>query len=139
MNNIGVARILWYSDHLSSIPVKSQQDPQGYAHRPPPTRLRVEAESEGAQARDLEVDFLLSRGTDYLAIEVKASGDCRPEGRCFEPSPSSPGFADDYCSTPAIGVLQTEDGVDAWPVEKIYEALDTARSEGGHALRVGTL
>lgn len=77
-----------------------------------------------AQARQTEVDFLLRRGRDYLAIEVKGA-----------PRFSTPMLAGlrGIGALPRVvrrllvyrggRALRTEDGIDVWPVESLLDAV----------------
>jgi predicted AAA+ superfamily ATPase len=81
-----------------------------------------------AGARRLEVDFVLSRGDEICALEVKAAHRVHPG---------------DFAGLRAVGELpglrrrillhrgerptRTEDGIDAWPVATFLEALESDR------------
>jgi predicted AAA+ superfamily ATPase len=79
-------------------------------------------------SRQLEVDFVLSRGDELCALEVKAAHRVHPG---------------DFADLRAVGELpglrrrvllhrgerptRTEDGIDAWPVATFLEALESDR------------
>ena len=102
------------------------------------TLLRVHAEEAElydeifywapTQARLLEVDLLLKRGKDLLAIEIKS-------GRKFSPTmvPGLKAVAELPDVVRRIVVyggsrtLRTSDGIDVWPVEKLVESIATGQ------------
>ena len=81
-----------------------------------------------AGARDTEVDFLLMREDDYVAIEVKASArthDRHLAGlRAVAPLP---GLRRRILVYTGPRRMRTSDGIDIWPVPQFLEALETDR------------
>lgn len=77
-----------------------------------------------AESTTLEVDFLLQRGNEFLAIEVKAT-------RRFSSSlttglrsvASLPGLVRRILVYQGERPLRTQDGIEAWPVARLLEAL----------------
>lgn len=77
-----------------------------------------------AQARRLEVDFLLRRGSDLCALEVKAANRVHPgEMAGLRAIAELPGVRRRILIHRGARPTRTEDGIDVWPVETFSEAL----------------
>lgn len=71
-----------------------------------------------------EVDFVLRRGEDLLALEVKAAGRPQPQHLSgLRAIAELPGLRRRVLVHRGGRPTQTEDGIDAWPVETFVEAL----------------
>jgi len=76
------------------------------------------------QARQTEVDFLLRRGRDYLALEVKAqSRFSPPQLSGLRAIADLPRVARRVLVYLGDRPLRTEDGIDVWPLERFLEAV----------------
>lgn len=77
-----------------------------------------------AQARQTEVDFLLRRHREYLAIEVKAqSRFSTPELAGLRAINDLPKLARRILVYLGPRQLRTEDGIDVWPFDRFSAAL----------------
>jgi predicted AAA+ superfamily ATPase len=77
-----------------------------------------------AQARQTEVDFLLRRGRDYLAIEVKAAPRfATPTLAGLKSIGALPRVVRRLLVYRGGRALRTEDGIDVWPVERFVDAV----------------
>jgi len=77
-----------------------------------------------AQARQTEVDFLLRRGRDYLALEVKAhTRYSTPQLSGLRAIADLPRLVRRVLVYRGDRRLRTEDGVDVWPVETLLSAV----------------
>lgn len=77
-----------------------------------------------AQAHTTEVDFLLRRGREYLAIEVKARPRvAAPEMTGLRAIATLPGIVRRVIVYLGSRRLRTDDGIDIWPVSTWLEAL----------------
>lgn len=73
---------------------------------------------------NVEVDFLLERGGEYLAIEVKASGRTAPAHLSgLRAIRELPGIVRRVLVYPGPFERVTEDGIEIWPVTKLLERL----------------
>jgi predicted AAA+ superfamily ATPase len=75
-----------------------------------------------------EVDFVLRRGDDLLALEVKATG--RPQAQHLaglRAIAELPGLRRRVLVHRGRRPTRTEDGIDAWPVETFHDALASDR------------
>jgi predicted AAA+ superfamily ATPase len=81
-----------------------------------------------AQALATEVDFVLRRGREYLAIEVKARARVSgPELTGLRAIADLPGLARRVLVYLGSRVLRTEDGIDIWPIGRFVDALTKDR------------
>lgn len=81
-----------------------------------------------AGARATEVDFLLRRGRDFAALEVKASD--RPHDRHLaglRAVAPLPGLRRRVLIYPGRRRMRSADGIDLWPLEAFLEAMETDR------------
>lgn len=80
------------------------------------------------QARRTEVDFVLARGKERLALEVKAS---RRFSRSWLPGLKAIGELEGVVRRVVVYLgserLRTEEGVEVWPLESFLERLDSGR------------
>ncbi len=77
-----------------------------------------------AQARQTEVDFLLRRGRDYLALEVKAQRRfSTPQLSGLRAIADLPRLVRRVLVYLGDRRLKTEDGIDVWPLEVLLAAL----------------
>jgi uncharacterized protein len=77
-----------------------------------------------AQARQTEVDFLLRRGRDFLAVEVKAQARFSPrELTGLRAIAELPRMARRILVYLGDRELQTEDGIEVWPLERFNAAV----------------
>jgi predicted AAA+ superfamily ATPase len=80
-----------------------------------------------AQARQTEVDFLLRRGRDFLAIEVKAQTRFSPQELTgLRAIAELPRMARRLLVYLGDRDLRTEDGIEVWPLERFNAALADA-------------
>lgn len=77
-------------------------------------------------AKRLEVDFLLSRGNELCALEIKASQRVHPgDLRGLQAIGELPRLRRRVLIHCGERPARTEDGIDLWPVESFLEALET--------------
>ncbi len=77
-----------------------------------------------AESRKLEVDFVLRRGSDLCAIEVKSARRAQPGHFAgLRAIADLPGLRRRILVYRGARPTRTEDGIDAWPVEALLEAL----------------
>jgi predicted AAA+ superfamily ATPase len=77
-----------------------------------------------AQALDTEVDFVLRRGRDLMAIEVKHQPRFSPAlVRGLRAAAGLPRLVRRVLVYRGRQTLQTEDGIEVWPVERLAEAV----------------
>lgn len=75
-----------------------------------------------------EVDFVLSRGAEHCALEVKASRRIHPGDMAgLRAIGELPGLRRRVLIHRGERPTKSEDGIDAWPVETLYEALAADR------------
>ena len=85
-----------------------------------------------AQARQTEVDFLLRRGRDYLALEIKAhSRFSTPQLSGLRAIATLPRLVRRVLVYLGDRRLRTEDGVEVWPLNALLKA-----DRGAHAVAV---
>ena len=76
------------------------------------------------QARQTEVDFLLRRGREYLALEVKAqSRFSSPQLSGLRAIAELPRVARRVLVYLGERRLKTEDGIEVWPLDVLLEKL----------------
>lgn len=81
-----------------------------------------------AESRRLEVDFVLSRGSELCAVEVKAGRRASPQQLAgLQAIAELPGVRRRVLVHRGDRPTRTEDGIDAWPVETFLEALAADR------------
>jgi predicted AAA+ superfamily ATPase len=124
--------------------VKRQLGPVGHEERGPLlegwvlTLLRAHREEQAlydtihywspAQARETEVDFLLERGGKYLAIEVKSAPRfSKRELNGLRAIADLRGVQRRVLVYGGSQVLETDDGIEIWPVARLLEALASDR------------
>ena len=77
-----------------------------------------------AESAKLEVDFVLRRGSDLCAIEVKSARRTNPGDLAgLRAVADLPGLRRRVLVHRGARPTRTEDGIDAWPVETLLEAL----------------
>ena len=77
-----------------------------------------------AQARQTEVDFLLRRGRDYLALEIKAqSRFSTPQLSGLRAIADLPRLARRVLVYLGDRRLKTEDGIEVWPLDALLVAI----------------
>lgn len=77
-----------------------------------------------AESRDLEVDFLLRRGSDFCAIEVKSTRRTNPGDLAgLRAIADLAGLRRRILVHRGARPTKTVDGIDVWPVETLLEAL----------------
>jgi predicted AAA+ superfamily ATPase len=77
-----------------------------------------------AQARQTEVDFLLRRGTDYIALEVKAQARfSTPQLAGLRAIADLPRLVRRVLVYLGDRRLKTEDGIEVWPLEAFLAAV----------------
>lgn len=80
------------------------------------------------QARQTEVDFLLRRGKEYLAVEVKAQSTFSPTQLSgLRAIADLPRVARRVLVYLGERKLRTEEGIEVWPLESFLEAVATGR------------
>ncbi len=81
-----------------------------------------------AGSRHTEVDFLLSRGSEHCALEIKAAGRVQPQHLTgLRAIASLPGLRRRVLVHQGGRPGRTEDGIDLWPVASLLDALSTDR------------
>jgi len=79
-----------------------------------------------AEAKQIEVDFLLRRGTDLCALEVKAARRLQPQHMAgLRAVADLPGMRRRILVHRGDRPTRTDDGIDAWPVATFLEALES--------------
>ena len=77
-----------------------------------------------AQASQTEVDFLLRRGREYVAIEVKSQERFAPSMAAgLKAIGELPGVARRILVYRGARSLKTEDGIEVWPFERFHSTL----------------
>lgn len=77
-----------------------------------------------AEARSVEVDFLLQRGGEYLALEVKAGKRYAPDWLAgLKAIGELPGLARRVLVYTGTRELRTPEGIEVWPLAKLLAAL----------------
>ena len=77
-----------------------------------------------AQSTMTEVDFVLRRGREHIALEVKHQSRFGPELLTgLRAIATLPALARRLLVYRGRQVLRTEDGIDVWPLERLVEAL----------------
>jgi predicted AAA+ superfamily ATPase len=78
-----------------------------------------------AEARSVEVDFLLQRGGEYLAIEVKAGGRFSPAWLSgLTAIGDLPGLVRRVLVYTGTRELRTPEGIEVWPLTRFLTALE---------------
>lgn len=78
------------------------------------------------EAQKVEVDFLLRRGSEMCALEIKSTRRFKPElVTGLRAIAKLPGLRRRAVIYRGDRQLQTEDGIDVWPVRAFLEALET--------------
>ncbi len=81
-----------------------------------------------AESKELEVDFVLRRGSDLCAIEVKSARRVHPGDLAgLRAVAEMPGLRRRILLHRGSRPTKTEDGIDLWPVETFLEALEEDR------------
>jgi predicted AAA+ superfamily ATPase len=81
-----------------------------------------------AEARSTEVDFVLTRGREQIAVEVKTARTARPEDlRGLRAIADLPGLARRVLVYLGNRSLRSEDGIEICPFEQFAEMLAEAR------------
>ena len=81
-----------------------------------------------AEARDTEVDFVISRGAERIAIEAKAGRAVHERDfRGLRAIADLPGLSRRVMVYGGDAVLRTQDGIEVWPVTTLAEALRDGR------------
>lgn len=81
-----------------------------------------------AESRQTEVDFVLRRGTELCAIEVKSTSRLHPQHTAgLRAIADLPGLRRRILVHRGDRPTRTEDGIDAWPIATFLEALETDR------------
>jgi predicted AAA+ superfamily ATPase len=81
-----------------------------------------------AESKRLEVDFVLRRGSELCALEVKATRRPQPQQMAgLRAIAELPGLRRRVLVHRGERPTRTEDGIDAWPVETFLEALEAGR------------
>jgi predicted AAA+ superfamily ATPase len=76
----------------------------------------------------VEVDFLLKRGKELLAIEAKTSPNLKPELLAgLRAASGMPGLVRRILVYGGSTLLRTEDGIDVWPVDALVASLAMGR------------
>jgi predicted AAA+ superfamily ATPase len=81
-----------------------------------------------ADATQTEVDFLVTRGDEHVAIEVKASTSVRNEHmKGLRAIDALAGVKKRILVYTGSDAQRTPDGVDVWPFERLAQELDAGR------------
>lgn len=81
-----------------------------------------------AESKGLEVDFVLRRGSELCALEVKAARRTHPRQMAgLRAIGELPGLRRRILIHRGGRPTKTEDGIDAWPIETFLEALEHGR------------
>lgn len=81
-----------------------------------------------AESRQTEVDFVLRRGTELCALEVKATRRPHPQHTAgLRAIAELPGLQRRVLVHCGDRPTRMEDGIDAWPIATFFEALETDR------------
>jgi predicted AAA+ superfamily ATPase len=81
-----------------------------------------------AEAQKTEVDFILKRGREYLAIEVKHSRKYQPEQlKGLRAASNLPGLKKRILVYIGERRMKTEDGIDVWPLPYFLEKIESKK------------